>query len=110
MYIPIPSLQFDIPAVPAVIYIIYIPSGVVHVDIHLKKNRDFIHVSQLEGKPWPQILWDAEEALGLARANRWDLLPGEQRGRVEFLWIFHGKKRENGWSSPEIPDFSMIFP
>ncbi|CAK8993103.1 GTPase HflX (GTP-binding protein HflX) [Durusdinium trenchii] len=28
------------------------------------------------GKPWPQILWDAEEALGLARANRWDLLPG----------------------------------
>ena len=31
----------------------------------------------LAGKPWPQILWDAEEALGLARANRWDLLPGE---------------------------------
>ena len=28
------------------------------------------------GKPWPQVLWDAEEALGLARANRWDLLPG----------------------------------
>ena len=31
----------------------------------------------LAGKPWPQILWDAEEALGLARANRWDLLPGD---------------------------------
>ncbi|CAE8734683.1 unnamed protein product, partial [Polarella glacialis] len=28
------------------------------------------------GKPWPQILWDAEEALGLARANRWDIQPG----------------------------------
>jgi hypothetical protein len=75
------------------------------------KNTDFIQVSQLpEGKPWPQILWDAEEALGLARANRWDLLPGAQRGRVEFLWIFHRKKRENGWSSPKIPDFSLIFP
>lgn len=28
------------------------------------------------GRPWQQVIWDAEEALGLARANRWDLLPG----------------------------------
>ena len=39
----------------------------------------------LAGKPWPQILWDAEEALGLARANRWDLLPGDAGRRVRFL-------------------------
>ena len=48
-----------------------------------------------EGKPWPQILWDAEEALGLARANRWDLLPGPA-----LRWDF---------SLEEIPDFSVIF-
>lgn len=26
-----------------------------------------------------EIIWDAEEALGLARANRWDVLPGPNR-------------------------------
>lgn len=34
-----------------------------------------------------EVLWDAEEALGLARANRWDVLPGpneEPRGGWDY--------------------------
>lgn len=47
-----------------------------------KSKAIVIHpVLQIAGrtaKPWPQILFDAEEAIGLARANRWDILPGPQ--------------------------------
>ena len=61
-----------------------------------------------EGKPWPQILWDAEEALGLARANRWDLLPGPAL-RWDFSLEKAGKMHRGPQISTEFPDFSVIF-
>ncbi|CAE7268301.1 hflX [Symbiodinium sp. KB8] len=63
------------------------------------------------GKPWQQILWDAEEALGLARANRWDLLPGPN-GEPAGGWDHEAfaaaeaedllrRQASGAWSAPE---------
>eukprot|EP00439_Symbiodinium_sp_Y106_P017144 s2738_g2.t1 len=63
------------------------------------------------GKPWQQILWDAEEALGLARANRWDLLPGPN-GEPSGGWDHEAfaaaeaedllrRQASGAWSAPE---------
>eukprot|EP00811_Abedinium_folium_P022446 NODE_3180_length_2078_cov_16.924654.p1 GENE.NODE_3180_length_2078_cov_16.924654~~NODE_3180_length_2078_cov_16.924654.p1 ORF type:complete len:594 (-),score=143.58 NODE_3180_length_2078_cov_16.924654:169-1950(-) len=44
-----------------------------------------------------EILWDAEEALGLVRANRWDLVPGpnaEPRGGWDYEALEHAQKTE----------------
>eukprot|EP00929_Paragymnodinium_shiwhaense_P029010 TRINITY_DN16721_c0_g1_i1.p1 TRINITY_DN16721_c0_g1~~TRINITY_DN16721_c0_g1_i1.p1 ORF type:complete len:315 (-),score=59.77 TRINITY_DN16721_c0_g1_i1:74-1018(-) len=61
-------------------------------------------------KPIPEVLWDAEEALGLARANRWDLLPGpnEPRGGWDHETLAQVEEQElrrraasGAWNVPE---------